>query len=601
MTTEKAPTLKTFDFNIRQVKLQPWYFAVHTFFTLIVFGIEVLPGYIQKLVFDQLSGQSQVRYDLWLLIAFFVAVSVGRLLSGVVADWYGWTFRFAVGALLRRNLFASILRRPGDKPLPVSPGEAINRFSTDVEEVADFPTWLPDQLGKWIAGVIAIAIMASINLQITLIIFVPMIAIMVIYRLAWGRFIYYSRKVGSTTDAVTGFLGEIFESVQAVKVAGGESGSTEHFNSLNKARAQAEVKENFFWNLIFTINDSMITFGIGVILLMAGQMITAGTFTVGDFALFVSYLWFTTSLPMDLGAFVGDYKTQEVSIDRILDMIRPETPEALVENHPIYEREAVPPVVYPQKSPSDRLDRLEVLGLTYRHPERSGNGSGRENGIWDINFSVQRGTFTVITGRVGSAKSTLVRVLLGLLPVQSGEIRWNGKLIVNPSAFFRPPRCAYTSQVPRLFSETLRNNILMGLPDRAEDLNQAIHLAVFEKDLAELNDGLDTLVGPRGIRLSGGQVQRAAAARMFVREPELLVFDDLSSALDVETERILWERLDQRKDLTCLVVSHRKTALRRADHIILLKNGRIEDEGRLEELLERSEEMRLIWRGGSDE
>lgn len=118
---------------------------------------------------------------------------------------------------------------------------------------------------------------------------------------------------------------------------------------------------------------------------------------------------------------------------------------------------------------------------------------------------------------------------------------------------------------------------------------------MLESDLTLLEHGLETMVGARGVKLSGGQIQRTAAARMFVRQPELLVFDDLSSALDVDTEQILWEQLLAELGITALAVSHRRTTLRRADRIIILKEGQVADEGTLDELLARCAEMRQLW------
>jgi ABC-type multidrug transport system fused ATPase/permease subunit len=145
-----------------------------------------------------------------------------------------------------------------------------------------------------------------------------------------------------------------------------------------------------------------------------------------------------------------------------------------------------------------------------------------------------------------------------------------------------------------LFSATLRENLLLGCCASDAGLEHAVRLAVLEPDLEQLERGLDTLVGPRGVKLSGGQVQRAAAARMFLRQPELFVFDDLSSALDAETEAELWRRVFS-LDATCLVVSHRPAALQRADCILLMEAGRVIASGTLEELLATSEHMRELW------
>lgn len=354
---------------------------------------------------------------------------------------------------------------------------------------------------------------------------------------------------------------------RTVKLAGAAGPVLDHLAALDAIRSERQRREiaTQVWS---RSTPSVVS---GLLPIGAWALFLAGVLSAGATLVAVSTLVAARWIAWTTASLLSQVPSARVWTQRTVAMTgAPAYSAALPGVDPAVGTAPAPPA--PARRP---LRRLELVGFGVHHPDGVA-------AVRDVDLTIERGQLVLVVGPVGSGKSSLLRALAGIVP-HTGRLLWNGVPVTEPELFLRPHQVGYVGQQPRVLSGTVADNITLGFP---VDVGAAVSTAQLEPDLAASGAGLGLVIGHKGTRLSGGQLQRLALARALAPRSELLVADDVSSALDVTTELALWAAL-RRHGVTVLGSTSKRAALLRADHVLVLNNGRVAAQGRWAELAAR--------------
>lgn len=568
-------TITTPHFTHAMMRMARQPFVIYTLGRLlnVVFPFAVIV--VERELFNA-YGLYTTAQTYWGILLVYVAIIVARIGALYSEAWGDVTFRYRIKGVLHHNTLHQSLQRPGAQPLPVSALEAINRLRDDVDEVADFPLWIPEVVGTSSVAIGAFLIMAQIDVQLSLMSVLPLFALGGAAYAIWPRYLKFRYQAGEREDEYTSLLGSLIAGATTLRMFAQADDALAHVQRISHERRRVNVWGNALLQAQHLLVDAGVAICGALVYWYAGQALGQGALGVGDVLLLASSLGIIAWMPNVIATFIGDYAQQRVSITRLTDFM-PDAPMQLVRPYPWWH---IQPVAH-HEPPRPSLQSMCLHDVSYRHDGVVG--------VHNVSLTIPRGSLTVITGSVGSGKSTLLHLLSGLLHPQSGHISWNGDMVTHVGA----PDVIAVTQIPFLLSDSLRANIILGA--EIHDLTDVLAASALTHDVAQLAAGLDTIVGPRGVRLSGGQRQRVALARVLVRNAQLLVLDDITSAVDVTTEHHLWQTLHQHGTGTLVVSSHRPSLLQRADTIVVLDAGRVVAQGTLNDLLQQSPHMQLLW------
>ncbi|NCB37694.1 MAG: ABC transporter ATP-binding protein [Erysipelotrichia bacterium] len=546
--------------------------------SLIIVDIaDILPPVILKMAIDSIEQGSGFRSLLYCGMAL-IATS---LIQGVFR--FFWR-QFFLGTShksvydLRKMMFAHLLKLPFHYFSRTRTGDIMSRLTNDIQEIRFM-------LGIGILVLLDTSfyfltvpfIMLWLSPKLTLITMLPFLLIPAMVVLVKNSIHNRSKDVQARLSDLSSRAEENLSGIRVIKGFRTEETETSRFNRCGLDFVRDKIRLATVESLFHPALDLVVAMGMVVLLFVGGKMVIAGAITLGSFIAFESYMLKLSWPMMAIGWIINLYQRSMASMERCQQILR--EPAAADTNEGDISAQ-----------PSSHALRVKDLNFCYP--------GTHQKSVTNISFELGEGQTLGITGPVGSGKSTLLRLLMKMYIPESGEIIIGGCDTSQIHIKELRDLFSYVPQETFLFSETIRENILFASDDKnqAEIAKAFAAKAGLESDLREFPDGLETLLGERGVNLSGGQKQRVSLARALAAERPFLILDDCTSAVDTETERAILSSLrTAAKRRTCVIVSHRLVSLQDADLIIYLDNGRIAEAGTHQQLLQQRGRYARAW------
>lgn len=549
---------------------QEWKAYTLMFVFLMIIGILALtPAYILGLAIDTIVSKNLTMKSLIFILSVLILIPFGRYTSSFIYNYTVNKTSQKLAFTFRQNYLKKLFGMDADFYEKYQKGDLISRATSDLDSVTVAATSMLEGIVLNTGMILfAISIMAfTISWKLTLISVTIMpigLTILNIIRMKKRQYVKIHREIYADMTE------KILESVEGQKTI---RAYVQEENDL-KAQKDAINKDIESWRYIINYENRLtplfeMVYGIAYILafVFGAIFIINQEITIGQLITFISYVGILYGPIISISGVFQQINNATVAVDRYDEIMK------------------LQPVVNNEKTADHIMsfNEIEFKGVTFKYPFDT------HPTIDDINLTIKNGQTIGVVGPTGSGKSTLIRQLLREFNVTKGDIFIDKKNIKKYVISDIRNMVGYVPQAHMLFRRGVDDNIFIGNPNASiEQLNRAIKIADFEKDINYLSDGLNTKVGEGGATLSGGQKQRLSIARALIKDPEILILDDSLSAVDANTEENIIEQLKQfRKNKTNIIIAHRFSAIRDADLIIVMDQGRIIDQGTHEELLKK--------------